>query len=67
MDWKKFFKKVLGVVLIVYGFFALLTPLTPGAWLIFLGMELLGIEFLFIEKLKNYRTKNKKENQNPPQ
>jgi len=36
-------KKVLGVILIVIGLFALFTPLTPGSWLALIGLELLGI------------------------
>ena len=36
-------KKILGVVCIILGFLALVTPLTPGAWLIFVGLTLLGI------------------------
>jgi hypothetical protein len=40
---KSIIKKVLGVILIIYGILALLTPLTPGSWLALIGMELLGI------------------------
>ncbi|MBU2219142.1 hypothetical protein KJ750_00140 [Patescibacteria group bacterium] len=43
-------KKMIGVILILVGFTAFLTPLTPGSWLIFIGAELLGIRFLFRDK-----------------
>lgn len=45
-------KKVTGVILIVVGFIALITPFTPGSWLIFVGLEFLGIRFLVWDKLK---------------
>lgn len=47
-------KKILGTVLVVVGFFALLTPLLPGSWLIFIGFQLLGVQFLFWEKAKKW-------------
>jgi len=34
---KTIIKKVLGVILIIIGVFALLTPLTPGSWLALIG------------------------------
>jgi hypothetical protein len=40
---KIIFKKALGVILIIVGLAALLTPLTPGSWLALIGLELLGI------------------------
>jgi hypothetical protein len=45
MNWK-IIKKVAGVLFIVLGLLAFLTPLTPGGWLVFVGAELLGIEML---------------------
>jgi translocator protein len=39
-------RRLLGVFFLVYGFIALVTPFTPGSWLIFIGAEILGIEFL---------------------
>lgn len=41
-----------GGVLIVLGVLALLTPLTPGGWLVFVGAELLGIEMLSPHRIK---------------
>ncbi len=40
------FKRLLGVVCIIVGLFALVTPLTPGSWLALVGLELLGLTFL---------------------
>ena len=45
-------KKVGGVLLIIIGFLALVTPLTPGAWLIFVGLELIGIRLAAWDKIK---------------
>lgn len=47
---KKIVKKFLGVVFIIVGLAALLTPLTPGSWLILIGLELLGIRMLIERK-----------------
>lgn len=46
-------KIIIGLILIAYGFFALITPFTPGSWLIFVGLELLGIRLAFWEKIKD--------------
>ncbi len=45
-------KKVVGVILVVIGLLALVTPFTPGSWLIFVGLELLGVELIFWDKIK---------------
>lgn len=45
-------KKFIGVLLILLGLLALVTPLTPGSWLVFVGLEILGVRFLFWTKLK---------------
>ena len=47
---KTIIKKVIGVILIIYGIFALLTPLTPGSWLALIGLELIGVRMLFFRK-----------------
>lgn len=46
------YKKVIGVLLIIVGIVSLLTPFTPGSWLIFVGLEFIGIRVLFWEKIK---------------
>ncbi len=48
---KKVTRKITGVILIVLGFLALVTPLTPGSWLILVGLELLGLRILLQDKL----------------
>jgi uncharacterized protein YqgC (DUF456 family) len=45
-------KKTVGIILIIIGLVALLTPFTPGSWLIFIGLELLGFRILFAKKFK---------------
>lgn len=52
-------KKIVGVVLLVIGLAALVTPFTPGAWLIFVGMELLGIGFLIPKSVRAWLEKAK--------
>jgi len=49
---KEFLKKILGILFVVVGFLALVTPFTPGSWLFFVGLEFLGIRILFFEKFK---------------
>ena len=44
-------RKATGVVLILVGVAALVTPLTPGSWLALIGLELLGVRILFAERL----------------
>ena len=44
-------RKPLGVVLILAGLLALLTPLTPGSWLMFIGFELLGVRLFAPRRL----------------
>jgi len=57
---KKYTKKALGIILIILGFLALITPLSPGSWLILVGLELLGIRFLLEDKLPAFlKTGNK--------
>ncbi len=46
-------KKLFGVFLLSLGLLALVTPLTPGATLfIVLGCEFIGLQFIFLEKIK---------------
>jgi hypothetical protein len=55
----KILKKVVGVIFIILGLLALVTPLTPGSWLALIGLELLGIRILFLDKIKKYFSKEK--------
>jgi len=47
-------KKTIGIILVLIGLAALFTPLTPGSWLVFTGLELLGLRILFSDKLLNF-------------
>ncbi len=40
------FKRALGVLCLIVGFIGLVAPIIPGVWLIFIGLELLGLMFL---------------------
>ena len=42
---------MVGVILILVGLFALVTPLSPGSWLALIGLELLGIRLVVQRKL----------------
>lgn len=55
----KALKTATGVVLIIIGFLALITPLTPGAWLLFVGLEFLGIRLAAWDKLKAWLFRKK--------
>lgn len=48
---KRYLKKALGIILIILGFLALITPCSPGSWLILVGLEFLGLGFLLEDKL----------------
>jgi hypothetical protein len=48
---KKIARKSLGIICIILGFLALITPLTPGSWLILIGLEILGLGFLLDGKV----------------
>lgn len=52
-------RKVFGWFLVVFGFFALVTPLTPGGLLFFVGLEILGFNFVLTEKVRRVFTKKK--------
>ena len=41
-----------GIILVIIGFIALVTPLTPGAWLGLIGLQMLGLGFLIPKKLR---------------
>ena len=44
-------KKTLGVFLVILGFVGVILPVMPGAILVFIGLEFLGLRFLFIDRL----------------
>lgn len=55
-------KFLLGIFFIVLGLLALVTPLTPGSWLVFVGLELVGIRILAWRKYAKWFKKDKKTN-----
>ncbi len=53
-------KRLVGLLFIFIGLVFLITPLTPGSiWLLFTGCNLLGIHFIFWEKIKKFIIKHK--------
>lgn len=44
----------MGILLVLLGLLALLTPFTPGSWLIFVGLEILGIRLAFWRYLRSW-------------
>jgi len=48
---RKVLKITLGIILIVVGVLALLTPFTPGSWLALIGLEILGVRSFLQRKL----------------
>jgi len=57
---KTIIKKSIGVICIILGFLALITPLTPGSWLILVGLEILGLQFLLGGRLSRFLKKKRK-------
>jgi uncharacterized protein YqgC (DUF456 family) len=51
---KRVVRKTLGIIFIVLGFLALITPFTPGSWLILVGLEILGLRMLIEKKLSAF-------------
>jgi hypothetical protein len=52
-------KKVAGVLIILLGILIFITPFTPGSWIIFVGLELLGIRMAVWERMKKLKAKSK--------
>lgn len=49
-------KNIVGIVLIVLGFLALITPFSPGSWLMLIGLELVGLRLLLENRLRRWAT-----------
>lgn len=47
-------KKPIGVFLVILGLILHLIPLFPAAWIIVLGLELIGIRILVQDKIKDF-------------
>ena len=50
----KNFRRAVGILLIVYGVIALVAPILPGGFLIFVGLEILGFKILLWERFKGW-------------
>lgn len=50
---KSITKKIIGVILILVGLIALVTPFSPGSWLVFVGLEILGVRLALWDKIKS--------------
>jgi len=46
-------RTILGVVLVILGVAAALTPFSPGSWLALIGLEILGLGMLLPRKLRS--------------
>lgn len=45
---------LIGILFISLGLLALVTPLTPGSWLVFVGLEFIGIRLALWHKLVDW-------------
>jgi len=48
---RRILRIALGVLLIILGILAALTPFSPGSWLALIGLEILGLRILLQRKL----------------
>ncbi|OGE76424.1 MAG: hypothetical protein A3C85_00835 [Candidatus Doudnabacteria bacterium RIFCSPHIGHO2_02_FULL_48_21] len=51
-NYKAILKKIAGVALVILGVAALVTPFTPGAWLILIGFGLLEFRLVLWDRIK---------------
>jgi hypothetical protein len=49
---KRAVRTALGVLLVLLGLLALFTPLTPGSWLVPIGLEVLGLRILLEKRIR---------------
>jgi sulfite exporter TauE/SafE len=47
---RRFLRIILGILLIILGLIAALTPFSPGSWLALIGLEMLGLRILLQRK-----------------
>lgn len=59
LDRHPFIRTLVGVFCIAFGIFALVTPLVPFSWLIFVGFQLLGLRVLFVLKKFGWRASSR--------
>ncbi len=51
---KNILKRIIGVILVVFGLVALIIPFFPFAWVAFVGLELLGLRVLFLDRVRTW-------------
>lgn len=49
---KRVVRTTIGVILVLLGLMALFTPLTPGSWLVPIGLEILGLRILLERRVR---------------
>jgi len=49
----------IGIIFIIIGLLALVTPFTPGSWIALIGLELIGIRLMWKNKSVIKRIDNK--------
>lgn len=47
-------RRVLGILFIIIGIFGIFFPILPGWLLIFVGLEIIGINLVFFDRIKSY-------------
>lgn len=51
-------KKLIGIILIIIGLFGFVLPILPGWLFLLIGLEFIGINLVFFDRIKEY-IKNK--------
>ena len=47
-------RKVIGVALVIFGLIALVVPFFPFAWVAFIGLQFLGLRFMFFKRVRRW-------------
>jgi len=58
---KKVARKLLGILFIVLGLLALITPFSPGSWLLLVGLEILGLRIVLERKILSFLSDKQKQ------
>lgn len=59
---KTLLERIVGIFLIILGILGIFLPILPGWIFIFVGLEFLGINLIFFDKIKEYVRKKMKKN-----
>lgn len=54
--WQKhpWIKFTVGIILIVIGFISWITPLTPFGFVLFIGLQMIGVKLAIVDKIINH-------------